>query len=188
LGLLASLASGCATAVNGTTQPISLSSNPSGAEIYVDGQPMGKTPGVVTLSRGSDHHIELRKEGYLPHTVPLARQRSTATLGNIYVGGLVGMGVDALSGANYKFVPECYNANLSPEAPVVVFAPRTGYDEGVAPPGPPPPAQNATAMHRAKRQPHPLRAIRTDLEMYSSALHLHNGRPGILRDRPFGCE
>lgn len=139
LGLLASLNSGCATVVNGTTQPVSLSSNPSGAEIYVDGQPMGVTPRVVTLSRGSDHYIELRKEGYLPHSVPLARQRSTATLGNIWIGGLFGMGVDALSGANYKFVPEYYNANLSPEAPVAVAARRTTLEEGATSPGVPAP-------------------------------------------------
>ncbi len=123
-GVIGSLNSGCALMTHGTEQPISLRSTPIGAHIYLDGQLLvDKTPAVVKVSRGSDHSIELRMEGYLPQSVPLTRQFSTATLGNVWCGGLIGMIVDAMSGANYKFDPGYYDAVLR-ETSVAVAEPK----------------------------------------------------------------
>jgi len=61
-GLIVSLglwSSGCAT-----TQEIGISSIPSGAEVLIDGEVNGSTPGFIAVERSKDHHIIFRKEGY----------------------------------------------------------------------------------------------------------------------------
>lgn len=58
------LSSGCASIIHGTTQELSLSSNPSGARVQADGNQMGETPTKVTLKRKTDHVLVFNKEGY----------------------------------------------------------------------------------------------------------------------------
>jgi uncharacterized protein YceK len=59
------LTSGCATIVHGTTQPISFSSNPEGAEVFVNGSARGVTPTTLTLPRSSSsYNVVYKKAGY----------------------------------------------------------------------------------------------------------------------------
>ena len=105
---------GCATIVNGTTQKVSVSSDPPGAQLVVDGESTYTTPATVELSRKRDHLLTISKEGY--HTEQIAVQKviSGAVAGNIIAGGLVGWGVDAISGAQYKLVPKTVAVTLRP--------------------------------------------------------------------------
>jgi hypothetical protein len=111
-GILASLLGGCATVVNGTTQTIPVSSSPSGASIFADGRFMGTTPCQVELSRRTSHVLSFEKEGYEPTSVAISREISAMTAGNVLIGGLIGLGVDAVSGANYRLVPESISVSL----------------------------------------------------------------------------
>ena len=60
------LLSGCATIVKGTTEIISVSSDPTGARVTGDNAPAGTTPTTVTLSRKQNHRVVIEKEGIPP--------------------------------------------------------------------------------------------------------------------------
>ncbi len=121
---LTALTSGCATIVKGTTQEIPVASEPTGARVAVNGSPAGTTPTKVTLSRKQNHMITLEKEGYESESVALTKRMGGAVAGNIIAGGLVGWGVDAVSGAQYNLHPETVNVRLRPLAPTAPAAAR----------------------------------------------------------------
>ncbi len=98
--------SGCATIVSGTNQKVSVTSQPSGAKVTADGKMSATTPTDFTLERKSDHTLEFSKEGYKSATVLLKRTMNGMGFGNALVGGIIGVGVDAVSGANNKLIPE----------------------------------------------------------------------------------
>jgi eukaryotic-like serine/threonine-protein kinase len=56
---------------------VDVTSEPAGAEVYVDGlKVLGTTPAVVEVSRDHrEHHIEVRKEGWLPASTKLRYDR-----------------------------------------------------------------------------------------------------------------
>lgn len=98
--------SGCATIVSGTTQKVSLSTQPSGAEAKADGNLTLKTPALITLERKMDHTIEVSKEGYKTVTVYVHRAFNEMATGNVLLGGIIGAGIDAGTGSGNKLIPE----------------------------------------------------------------------------------
>ncbi|MBI5769360.1 MAG: PEGA domain-containing protein [Verrucomicrobia bacterium] len=108
------LASGCASIVKGTTQEIPIASEPAGARVSVDGNPAGTTPTKAVLSRKQNHMVTLEKEGYETENVAVTKSIGGAVAGNIIAGGLVGWGVDAMTGAQYNLHPETVNIRLRP--------------------------------------------------------------------------
>ncbi len=108
---------GCATIMTGTTQKIPVSSNPSGANLQVDGQSTYTTPVTVVLERKRDHILVFTKEGYNQATITILHVLSGAVCGNILLGGLIGFGVDACTGAMNKLVPENVQVELQKAAP-----------------------------------------------------------------------
>lgn len=102
----------CATIMHGTKQDIGISSNPGGAEITVDGQVMGKTPSTFELSRKINHVVKIDLEGYESYSATLTRNTSGWVWGNLVLGGLIGLGVDYLSGGLYDLTPEQVQAEL----------------------------------------------------------------------------
>ena len=100
------LVTGCATVINGTKQKVSIASQPPGATVVVDHVPEGKTPLRVKLKRKQTHLVRLERDGYKPYEVMLGRDTSDWVWGNIFVCcGLIGMGVDAMTGAFYTLEP-----------------------------------------------------------------------------------
>lgn len=106
------LFSGCATVINGTTQRIDVDSVPQGAVVYVDGSQYGTTPAVLSLSRNSEHTVRIAKEGYGSREVRVTKKFNTTTSGNFFIGGLIGVAVDAGSGAMYDLEPKWINVSL----------------------------------------------------------------------------
>ena len=53
-----------ATIFHGSIQPIVVNSEPSGADVYVDGQLMGTTPVTLQLKKGKYKTITIKKECY----------------------------------------------------------------------------------------------------------------------------
>lgn len=102
-------ASACATVVGGTTQDVLVESQPSGAECKIDrlGANIGvvkPTPGRVNIARSKDNVIvSCTQEGYEQSNEVLISSFTGATVGNLLLGGLVGVVVDAASGANNKY-------------------------------------------------------------------------------------
>jgi hypothetical protein len=105
--------SGCATIVKGTTQVIPVSSDPTGARVSVDGAASGTTPTTVTLSRKQNHMVVIEKEGFSPESVAVTKSMGGAVAGNIIAGGLIGWGVDAMTGAQYNLAPTTINVRLT---------------------------------------------------------------------------
>ena len=110
------LLSGCATIVKGTTQVIPVSSDPTGARVTIDSAPAGTTPTTVTLSRKQNHMVVIEKEGYAPESVAVTKSMGGAVAGNIIAGGLIGWGVDAMTGAQYNLAPNTISVRLTAKA------------------------------------------------------------------------
>lgn len=111
---LAAFNGGCASIVKGTTQPIPVTSDPTGADVKLDGNKLGQTPLKVEAKRKADHLITIEKAGYQTESVAVTRNIGGAVFGNILAGGLIGWGVDAISGAQYNLTPTTINITLKP--------------------------------------------------------------------------
>ncbi len=105
--------SGCATIIHGSSQSIAIQSNPSGATVSVNGMRSAQTPATLSLDRKIPHSLEITLEGYRPFQMQLQRGTSGWVWGNLVFGGLIGLVVDASSGALYKLTPEQVNAQLA---------------------------------------------------------------------------
>ncbi len=106
------LLSGCASIIHGSSQEIALQSNPSGAAVAVNGVRNAQTPATLSLPRKSAHSLEVTLDGYRPFQIQLQRSTSGWVWGNIAFGGLIGLVVDASTGAMYKLTPEQVSAQL----------------------------------------------------------------------------
>jgi hypothetical protein len=134
---------GCASVTRGTTENISISTTPAGATAELSGldNPTAcVTPCVVVAKRNADITVTINKEGYEPQVVPLTKEipatGAAGFAGNVLLGGLVGMGVDAATGAALDHKPNPVIVTLQPLAPVSPNRP-----ERPRPPRKPPPAQ-----------------------------------------------
>ena len=103
---------GCASVTRGTTENISISSTPAGATAEITGLEIPTscvTPCVVQAKRNADITVTVNKEGYEPQIIPLTKEipgsGAAGFAGNVLLGGLVGMGVDAATGAALDHKP-----------------------------------------------------------------------------------
>lgn len=94
VGVVALLVSGCATIVAPGPDLVPISSKPPGAMVYVDGVPVGVTPVTVPLKRSGSSRIRIELEGYEPVFVTQDKVFNGWFLGNILIGGLIGIIVD----------------------------------------------------------------------------------------------
>lgn len=107
------LLTGCATIIHGPNQTIGVNSNPSSARVTVDGQAFGTTPAMVKLASKSTHVIKVELEGYLPFEATVTKKISGWVWGNIVIGGIPGLAIDAVTGSLYRLTPEQLTAQLS---------------------------------------------------------------------------
>jgi hypothetical protein len=115
---------GCASVTRGTTENISISSTPSGAEATITGLDVPTacvTPCAIVAKRNADITVSFAKEGYEPEVVQLTKEvpatGAAGFAGNIVAGGLVGMGVDAVTGAAQDHKPNPVIVTMRPMAP-----------------------------------------------------------------------
>lgn len=104
------LLSGCALATKGRRQQVSISSEPHGATVVVDGVPAGQTPLVTSLPRKVSHRIEVTKEGFVPASV-LVRAES-----NEFARRTIRWGLDIDLGATNDLTPATLELALVPQA------------------------------------------------------------------------
>ena len=74
LSIAAALLSACSSVK--FSEDVTVDSMPSGADVFVNGEVVGKTPMVVSLDSSSVYEIKLVKEGYKDQTVSLASIRT----------------------------------------------------------------------------------------------------------------
>jgi hypothetical protein len=114
IGIAVVLSTGCATIVKGTTAKIPVASDPTAADVLVDGNFVGQTPTTLVLKKTTDHLVTIQKVGYQPKSVPVVQTVGGAVWGNILAGGLIGWGVDAANGAQYNLIPTTIAVKLDP--------------------------------------------------------------------------
>lgn len=123
LGLVPGLAllllgSGCATITRGTHEALVIESTPNGAEVRLSNGLAGSTPGSFKVRRKGDIDVTIAKPGYETVTVHVTTQVAKAgalgMAGNVLVGGLIGAGVDAMSGGMLEHRPNPVQVTLVP--------------------------------------------------------------------------
>ena len=111
-------ASGCATVTRGTTESFLVESEPPGASVTSSAGWTCKTPCSVQVKRRGDFTVTLEKEGYEPAeatvTSSIDGAGSAGMAGNVLLGGLIGAGIDAGSGAMHSHKPNPLQINLVP--------------------------------------------------------------------------
>ncbi len=108
---------GCATITGGSRETVSINSTPSDAMIRVDGGADYTTPASISLPRGKDHTIVIRKTGYKPARVELTRTfRALPTIAGNILWLLPGVIVDGFSGGMWKFERNHVSVTLAPDA------------------------------------------------------------------------
>ncbi|MPZ38092.1 MAG: translation initiation factor 2 [Rhizobiales bacterium] len=113
---------GCASATRGWTEQISIASSPSGARATVTGSENHTcvTPCAIQVNRNSDLQVTFEMTGFEPELVVLTKEIATTGAagfaGNILLGGIIGMGVDAVSGAPLDHKPNPVMVTLRPLA------------------------------------------------------------------------
>ncbi len=115
LAIVAMMTTGCATVVHlGSNEELSVSSEPSGATVVIDGTERGVTPLATKVERKKDHAVVLTKEGFEEAQSRVESHISWWVAGNIIVGGLVGILVDVMSGGGYTIDPDKVAVTLKP--------------------------------------------------------------------------
>lgn len=117
---LAAFVAGCCSIIHGTSQEVGLSSNPTNAQIFVNGEQKGATPVTLDLKRDASHMIRLELDGYKPYEITLTKNVSGWVWGNILFGGLIGLAIDAIDGAIYNIQPDNIQANLLPDDGIAI--------------------------------------------------------------------
>ena len=115
--LLAAISlSACATIIHGPNQQVTISSTPTAAQVTVDGRPVGTTPVTTKLKRKDKHVVGITLDGYKPYEMRLDRDVDGWVWGNILLGGLIGLAIDAGTGSMYKIDPDDVVAQLQSNA------------------------------------------------------------------------
>jgi hypothetical protein len=156
LVVMVQFCTGCATIITGAgeDQAVRFASNPRGATVYVDDNPVGQTPVSVRLTRKDDHHIRIEHAGYKPYERTITSGFNEWILGNIFIGGLVGLSVDLLSGANPALDTNNVSARMLKDPNTALVAvPPPPPPQGNAPTGPPVRAASAAPPAAAAARP-----------------------------------
>ncbi len=117
--------SGCATVVRGAKDDAKFESEPAGATVTVESissDKLGpfdcKTPCELELKRKREWNVVFMLDGHKPATGTLKPKVTgggvASGAGNIIAGGIIGIGVDAGTGANLDLRPNPMKARLAP--------------------------------------------------------------------------
>ncbi len=123
LAAAALLAPGCATVIRGAKETAKFESLPAGATVTVESASDDKigpfsciTPCELEIKRKRDWNVAFSQEGYQPVTGLLESKVTgggvASGAGNILAGGIIGLGVDAGTGANKDLRPNPMIAEL----------------------------------------------------------------------------
>ena len=113
--LLSVFCCSCASIINGSRQYVPITSTPTGAKVIMNEKEFGTTPMRINMKRGTkEHYVKLELDGYEPYQAFLVRKVDAWIIENILFGGLIGLGIDALSGGMYHLTPDNVNAQLKP--------------------------------------------------------------------------
>ena len=129
--------SGCASITRGTKDTLVIESDPLGADVTLSNGLKGKTPATFKLPRKEAVVVKIEREGYEPVEVQVIPQvvgaGAAGMAGNVLVGGLIGVAVDASTGSMKDLKPNPVSVKLVP------LASLNALTQPAAPPSPLPP-------------------------------------------------
>lgn len=104
------LISGCATVFKGSNQSVMFNSEPEGAQIIVDGIPMGQTPQSLSLKKNKYKNVTFKKEGYSSQSMALDTSYDAIALLNIFWDLST---TDLITGNAYEYQPNAFFVKLN---------------------------------------------------------------------------
>ncbi len=122
---LPTLFSSCATIFGHSSYPVSINSNPTGANVSITDKKgkevyKGASPATVTLKSGAgffgkaEYQVKISSTGYAEQIIPVNYKLNGWYFGNLLIGGVLGMLiVDPATGAMWKLDTPPINVTLS---------------------------------------------------------------------------
>lgn len=125
---LAVLVGACATITKGTTQNVAIDTpGVPGAYCTIQtqsGPQLVTTPGSAVLAKGSSAlPIQCTKECYIAGSSIIPSGTEAMAAGNVVFGGIIGLGVDAASGAMNKY-PDIVTVAMTPDPKCAAQKPK----------------------------------------------------------------
>ena len=114
---------GCAAILGSKQKDFDLSSNPPGADVYLNGNRLGSTPVRVKLSNQATHTFVFRREGYREASCTLARGTGGGWVILDVLFGLVPVVIDAATNSWSQTKGKGCVQGLEPAGPSVTSAP-----------------------------------------------------------------
>ena len=107
----------CASITRGTNDVLEIKTDPAGAEVQTsNGYSCGSTPCAIKMPRRSELVVDITKPGCRPMEVNVTHKTAgsgaAGVAGNVLVGGIIGVGVDAATGASQDLVPNPIDVKL----------------------------------------------------------------------------
>jgi hypothetical protein len=128
--LAAGLVAGCASVIKGSTQSIAITTPPTSGANCILSSEQGNwtvmTPGAVSVERSKDDiAVRCTKPGWQDGFATIPSNFEGWTVGNLLLGGVIGLGVDAATGAinNYPHAFQVPMVQLASGPPPRSFTP-----------------------------------------------------------------
>jgi hypothetical protein len=124
---------GCATLFVGDKQSLTFDSEPAGAQIIMNGTPMGVTPATITILKRDykDATVIFKKEGYTDQQATLHTKTTGWFWGNIIFGGLLGSTTDSSTGSMLEYDPAKFFVTMPPVKASISEMARWDYQNKV---------------------------------------------------------
>jgi hypothetical protein len=121
---------GCASITRGSKEVLVIDSVPQDADVRLSTGMVGKTPASFQVPRSDTITVFITKPGYKERTIIIASEigggGGAAMAGNVFLGGFIGAGIDAGTGAMYEHKPNPLMVTLEKaEAPAAAPVPTT---------------------------------------------------------------
>jgi len=109
--------SGCATVTRGSKDVLEIKTTPAGAQVQTsNGFSCSSTPCAIKMPRRSEFVVDITSPGCKPMDVNVTHKTAdggaAGVAGNVLVGGIIGLGVDAATGASQDLVPNPVEVTL----------------------------------------------------------------------------
>jgi len=110
--------SGCATITRGSNEAFVIETDPAGAQVQLSNGLQCRSPCSLKVKRRGDFVVTIEKAGY--ETVSASITSSVDTggavgmAGNVLLGGIIGAGVDAGTGAMHSHKPNPLVVRMEP--------------------------------------------------------------------------
>ena len=109
LTILIFVLAGCATVFKGSDQAISFNSEPEGAQVVIDGIPMGMTPTSLSLKKNKFKTVLFKKDGFHTQSMALGTNYDAIALLNVFWDSST---TDLITGNAYEYAPNSYFVKL----------------------------------------------------------------------------